>query len=147
MYYHSMKKNRIWNGIIDLVILLSLWGCTTPYERALAKCIEDNLSSSGLKNYEMIIIMPSIGCGGCISAAEDYFKNNADDVNLLFIFTHIVSPKNLRIRLGGTRVLMKNNVILDNDDLYYLSDFEERIYPYSVKLKDGHVYRIMRFQI
>lgn len=90
-----------------------------------------------LIQYDTIIIIPSSGCSGCLTKAESFFLSHHEQNNYLFIFTGLYSEKTLSIRLGGRAHIRKKNVILDEDGLFYLSDYPEVIYPYQLRVKDG----------
>lgn len=53
------------------------------------------LQENGLdaKDYSSILVIPSVGCGGCITQGEQYFFENADAMDKLFIFTMIQDLK------------------------------------------------------
>jgi hypothetical protein len=49
--------------------------------------------------YEYIAIMPRSGCNSCIRESESFFKEKKSDGRYLFIFTQIVSQKELAIQI------------------------------------------------
>ena len=87
-------------------------------------------------------MIPATGCTGCITKAENYFKCNQHDTTKLFIFTNIISVKNLFLRLGGrTNVVNRKNVIIDYDNVFYFPEYEEHIYPVLIDFSEP-VFRI-----
>ena len=88
------------------------------YYRVIAEMIELELGDI-LKNYSMVFIIPGSGCSGCISIAEDFFMDHVKEKKNLFILTHNFSKKNLLLKLKKEN-LEQDNVIVDNDDFFYL---------------------------
>ena len=125
------------------IISTMLFGCRKlDYSSELSKLIERELGSS-LCSYEMIILIPGTGCTGCITNAESYFSNNINNKKLLFILTNNYSEKGLALRLGKDNI-SKSNVIIDREDIYYLKDYEEKIYPIIVKISDGKIIQMQQ---
>lgn len=84
------------------------------------------------------MLIPNSGCTGCISEAEYFFKEYKDNDKILFIFTHVISKKDLRIRMGKEN-LQRKNVLIDNDNQFYFEEFQESIYPIVAVIKDKKV--------
>lgn len=92
-----------------------------------------------LVHYDTIIIIPSSGCSGCLTKAESVFLSHHEQEEFLFIFTGFFSEKSLSIRFGGSTSIYKKNVILDEDGIFYLSDYPDVIYPYQLQVKNGKI--------
>lgn len=134
-------KNNLFSFILAIAALIALCSCTQSYEKKLGQAL--NNSSRSFKDYEKIVLIPGAGCTGCITIAEQYYREHRNDGSILFIFTDITSVKNLRFRLEE-ETLDKKNIILDLDNNFFFPDYDESIYPYSISLKNGDIERIKR---
>lgn len=66
--------------------------------------------------HTLVVVIPNVGCGGCITQGEAYFMEHVDDSNYLFIFTMIQDMKLFRqsyIWLYSER----ENVIIDSKNV------------------------------
>lgn len=81
------------------------------------------------KCYERVIILPGSGCSGCITSAEDFFKNNSSNPDYLFVLTNINSLKILKNKTG-VDVYNNKNIVIDKDNKF--SNYESAIYPVVV---------------
>lgn len=107
------------------------------YEKAIVSRVERNLGDC-LAPYDEIVIIPGAGCTGCISNAERYFLKNVSNNKKLFVFTYNISQKSLFMRLGREN-LIRENVIIDIDDRFYVSHHHDNIYPYIIIIDDGRI--------
>ena len=69
---------------------------------------------------------------------QETLKVAKDNDKILFIFTHVISKKDLRIRMGKEN-LQRKNVLIDNDNQFYFEEFQESIYPIVAVIKDKKV--------
>lgn len=144
MFYSFMcmsmsKVNIIVIGVLLLIVTLS--SCSDPYATNVYNVLEGEYEFAENK-YQQVILIPATGCTGCITKAEKYFKCNQHDTTKLFIFTNIISVKNLFLRLGGrTNVVNRKNVIIDYDNVFYFPEYEEHIYPVLIDFSEP-VFRI-----
>lgn len=115
-----------------------LVGCKPrSFEQAVKRSFNSYLDTTTV-HYQYIMLIPNSGCTGCISEAEHFFKeyNNRDEI--LFIFTHVMSNKDLRIRLGKKNI-QKENVFIDKNNSFYFEEFEESIYPIVAVIKNKKI--------
>jgi len=99
------------------------------------------IKKNHLSHYKAIVIIPSVGCEGCITGMEKFvLENAAKSKNILYVFTEINSPKALKIRL---RNLSENNIYFDvNNELqYWKKDYA--IYPSVIILKNEKARKIL----
>lgn len=96
-----------------------------------------SLMNDKLSQFDHIIVIPGSGCTGCISKAEQYFNENVNNDNILFIFTNYYSFKNMTLRLGGLNNLTRNNVYCDAENTFYMHEYNERIYPYIISIDNA----------
>ena len=91
---------------------------------------------------ENCIVLPEIGCGGCIAGGEFFVKYNKEKFSPkqkknLVVFTAINSKK-LLLRNMEMNNFDEINCIVDTLDLY-LPDGSNRIYPLILKLRNGRI--------
>lgn len=98
-------------------------------DMVVGKLKEKNIN---LTNYSHIVVIPELGCGGCISEAENFFRENREQ-NILFIFTKISSMKEIRLRLG--RMIDQKNVLIDNEQLYVSKEEAINVYPIIIDIR------------
>lgn len=123
---------------IYILLLLSFAGCKpATFEQALKRSFESYLDTVQA-NYDYILLIPNSGCTGCISEAEHFFKGHSRQENILFVFTHVISSKDLRIRAGREN-LAKKNVLIDKENRFYFKEFEDSIYPVVAVIKNKKV--------
>lgn len=136
-------KNKIYVYCIFAINLL-LYSCQkNEYHIALTRLVEMHLADS-IDQYDLIVLIPGSGCTGCITQAEDYFLRNVQNERIKFILTKNHSNKGLSIRLGKSN-LRRNNVWIDQGDVFYLEEYEERIYPMVISIRDGRIDKIANF--
>lgn len=96
-------------------------------------------SQEELENIEYAIIIPHQGCSGCITYAEDFYLKHKNKNKLKFIFTHIISLKNLKNRL---KIDIENSYIDKDNKLLSIGEPDKNIYPCILQIKNGNVYNI-----
>lgn len=126
--------------LLSLVVFSS---CSNSFESRITNQVERYIPD--LENFRSVFVIPGEGCSGCISSAIDLFHNVGDDGSILFIFTNVFSTKNLIIRLGEKYDPTSRNVIIDEENIFYESAFEESIYPYVMQIEDGQIVSCNRY--
>ncbi len=124
--------------IICILGFLLLVGCQSQSFEQAVKNSFDNYLDTTVVDYKYVMLIPNSGCTGCISDAEYFFKEYNDKSEILFIFTHIISKKDLRIRVGKEN-LQRKNVLIDIENRFYFEQFQESIYPIVAVIKDKEV--------
>ncbi|GAB5526177.1 MAG: hypothetical protein Roseis2KO_40490 [Roseivirga sp.] len=92
-----------------------------------------------MKNKRVVMLLPKVGCTGCISSAETFMKDHAavypEDFGV--ILTDVVSLKTLRIKLGGELIDL-DNVALDTGN-YFTSKQLKSLYPTLIYQRSGEI--------
>ena len=79
--------------------------------------------------FKFALIIPETGCHGCVSKAETFVIHNISNKQILFVFTRIVSPKELKAKLG-LGLDTPDNIIFDKKSDYAIPlDFVKSDYP------------------
>ena len=113
------------NHIIFIFILLT--GCS-KHENTSGSIISSisSLETFDNKKHKVVLIMPSTGCSGCISATEEFVKENKYS-SLLLILTNSTSRKDAIHRLDLVNPLC--DYYWDSDNVFHDSNNELSVYP------------------
>lgn len=87
------------------------------------------------KQYDWIVVLPGVGCHGCIQEGEFFMKNNCSNAKILFILTNISSLKIFQQKTG-INISKYPNIYIDRDNQFKLST-DNGIYPCIIQMKDG----------
>jgi len=88
--------------------------------------------------YRWIVVLPGLGCHGCIQEAEVFMKNNINDERILFVLTKISSLKILQQKTG-VRIDEHSNIFVDRQNLFNIPT-NNSIYPCVIHLNNGRVF-------
>lgn len=124
--------------LILFLIGLFLISCnkSPDYETFINKQLTAHCDS--LSQYTKVVIVPRQGCHSCVENADAYFFEYKDNKDCLFIFTHLVSEKLLRIELGYENLVL-SNVKIDKSNDFYSLDYADSQYPIVLnKNSEGH---------
>lgn len=126
---------------VILLFLLCLVACGKFTEKTKQiEILTKNSFSRNLDTISHIIILPNTGCSGCITVVEDFAKTNASEyLNVLFVFTKIVSKKTLKNKLGNEFLKLKNVYLDTRNEWASIIAGENEIYPAVLYLKNGKV--------
>lgn len=117
--------------------------CLTEYNKYLNDFyILNNYDNYSIKN---VIIVPNEGCGGCISDATSFFKENLkkNSSNTIVIFTGIYDLKQLNLTVGKS-FLKEKNVFIDTENIFMNSNIAS-IYPQILETDNGCVKKASLF--
>jgi hypothetical protein len=89
------------------------------------------------ENLKWIIILPGLGCDGCIQEGEDFLINQIENKELLFVLTKIASLKILELK---TRLKVEDhpNIYIDKENIFSIPT-ENNIYPCIIYLKNKKI--------
>ena len=88
-------------------------------------------------NYTWIVIIPEVGCNGCIQEGEYFLKTHISEKSICYILTNIRSIKILQQKTG-IKIKEQNNVYIDKDNIFTLPS-NNSIYPCVAKIKNHQV--------
>lgn len=127
------------NKIIELLLLIIMTTACSAKEEMYANKVIRLLQENKIKTeyFTHIVIIPEVGCGGCISEAEHFLQENQEE-DILFIFTKVRSEKELRLRHGN--ILKRKNVIIDKEQEYSANEEEINIYPILIDIRNKDKY-------
>ena len=104
-------------------------------EREFLKLQIEQMENLG--NYEWVVILPGVGCNGCIQGGEYFMKMNVCRKDILYILTQISSLKILRQKLG-LDLGKYSNILIDREKLFRIPTGNS-IYPCVVKLGENTI--------
>lgn len=84
---------------------------------------------------EWIVILPGLGCHGCIQEGEFFMKENIQNTNILFVLTNISS---LKIFQQKTDIKINDylNIYIDRNNHFKLPT-KNAIYPCIIQMSGG----------
>jgi hypothetical protein len=86
---------------------------------------------------EWIVILPGLGCPGCIQEGEAFMQQFIDSTKVFFVLTKIESLKILQQKIGKS-LKDRKNVYIDKQGIFDIPT-DNSIYPCIVQLKDGKI--------
>lgn len=124
-----------------LAIVLLCLSCNSNI-RSFDDLLKKDFTQNQLKKTDYIIVIPNEGCSGCITHAEEFYSSNKDRDNIIFIFTNIISMKNLKYKMD----INAHTTLLDTENRYLLAYPKDmQIYPCILRIKNGQIDQI-KFQ-
>ena len=131
-----MKKNRI----VLIILLFSIIACQQDTEKKEKEFLKKAFKEASIDiNYQWVVILPGLGCHGCIQEAEHFMTTHIMDKRILFILTKISSLKILQQKTE-VRINEHFNILVDRNNLFDIPT-DNRIYPCVIQLKDGKVFK------
>ncbi|MBO9203844.1 MULTISPECIES: hypothetical protein [Niastella] len=125
---------------ILIIALMFLGGCKTKNTDSDAEIesIENGLNKAVPgKAKTWVVILPGLGCNGCIQEGEAFMRDYVDSANVLFILTKVQSVKILQLKIGKT-IVDRANVFIDHDGVFNIQT-KNVVYPCIAQLKDGNI--------
>ncbi|ACU59944.1 hypothetical protein Cpin_2456 [Chitinophaga pinensis DSM 2588] len=102
---------------------------------------EDTVIEEGIKEiklkpeYNWLVILPGLGCRGCIQEAEAFMRDYIDKPHILFVLTKVQSLKMLEQKIGK-ELHSRGNVYIDKQGFFDIPT-NNTIYPCIVQLEKG----------
>lgn len=131
--------NRLYVLLLASLLLFSNCGLIKKSDSD----VETEYLSNGLKkgNFsatkKWMVILPGLGCNGCIQEGEAFMRDFVDSTSIFFILTKVQSLKILQQKVGKN-ITGRANVYVDNDGLFNLPT-QNVIYPCIVQLENGKI--------
>lgn len=115
--------------ITVLIACLFLQSCTktdAEIEKEEIQLFVNN-NSDKIKGYDYVVVLPGLGCHGCIQEAEVFMQNHINNEHILFVLTKIESLKILQQKIG-VKLSEHKNILLDQNQNFNIST-SNTIYP------------------
>ena len=127
-------------GLVNILIIFifSMTACQQNTETIEKEYLKSAIKEANFEgNYQWIVVLPGLGCHGCIQGAEVFMKDFITDKRVLFVLTKVTSIKILQQKID-IRINEHSNIFVDRDNLFDIPT-DNRIYPFVIHLKDGKV--------
>ena len=85
--------------------------------------------------YKWIVVLPGMGCNGCILEAEFFMKNHIEDRRILFVLTRLSSLKIFQQKTGIS-IDEHPNIFVDRNNLFSIPT-NNSFYPCVILLNNG----------
>jgi hypothetical protein len=128
-------------SFIILVFCITASCAKSPEKREHTYLIHAVEQINVAPNYQWMVILPGMGCHGCIQEGEFFMKKYVGNQDVLFVLTRFSSLKILQQKTGIT-INEYSNIYVDRDNLFSFPTGNS-IYPCIVWLKDGKVVKHM----
>lgn len=143
LVFMNIKNKVYYFKAIIVVFVFFLASCEESKESIYTKRLT-NLIGSQINKQMDVLIIPNEGCGGCISDATLFAKQNYNKKKIIIIFTGVKDKKLLK-NIVGEDFLNKERVYVDNQNLF--NSYETSLsYPKILKIKRKKVFKILDFE-
>ncbi len=131
-----MKKYII--QIMIFIWIVGLVSCKQKIEEVEEKFLASVIDEFRIdEKYEWVVILPGLGCHGCIQEGEFFMKKNISNNKILFVLTDITSLKIFQQKTG-IRISNSPNVFVDKNNRFKLTT-KNAIYPCIIQLEHGKI--------
>ena len=126
------------NIVKFLFLILMIFSCQQNPEKKEKKVFENAIKQIHINDqYQWLVILPGLGCHGCIQEGEDFMRNHIEDERILFVLTKVSSLKILQQKID-VRINEHSNIFVDRENLFQILT-NNAIYPCVIQIKDGKV--------
>jgi hypothetical protein len=123
-----------------LLFVFIFTGCKDKPEKIEHEYLVDMVAKINVApQHKWLVILPGLGCHGCIQEGEYFMKKHIDDPRILFVLTNISSIKILEQKTG-LKLSNYPNVYIDKEKMYQMPT-DNTIYPCIIELNNGNVAR------
>ncbi|TGV03442.1 hypothetical protein [Flavivirga rizhaonensis] len=130
-----MRNRTLTVTFFIFIILFSCKKEEKTIEHDYLETIIDKLDVND--SIKRVVLLPGLGCHGCIQEGEAFMKQNVTNRNILFILTQIESFKILQNKLEITLEEHPNVYIDKKNEINFPTD--NKVYPCIVMLDNGNV--------
>jgi hypothetical protein len=132
-------------GLIGLILLV--WVACSSADKSSLELVGQTVSANDwdIAGATHLLIIPSSGCGGCITAAEEVMLKCLPEKKqtVKFILTGFVSKKALKSRFGAS-VLANPAVFLDEQGVLF-RQLPDPMYPKLIQVDAGNLTKMVEF--
>lgn len=132
----NFKKNLFIIGIF-LSLLIVNTSCKKSDKEIEVENLVTAIKESKIKgDFKWIVLLPGLGCNGCIQEGEAFMRDNIH-FDILFVLTKISSLKILQQKTG-IKLKEHSNIYIDKENIFDLPT-ENSIYPCIIQLENGKI--------
>lgn len=124
--------------IVFIIVAVNFISCNSDKKietEIFDKAIINNLDID--ENVKWIVILPGLGCMGCIKEAELFMKDNVGNQEIIFVLTKLSSLKILQQKTG-INIYNHFNIFIDTENAFDIPT-DNSIYPCLIKMKEGKI--------
>lgn len=126
------------NLIITVLLLILVESCKKDNKKVEAEFFASSITKTHIKDsVKWIVILPGLGCTGCIQEAELFMQENVGNKEILFVLTKIESLKILQKKINIT-IKEHSNIYIDRERIFDIPTYNT-IYPCIVQLEGGKI--------
>lgn len=129
-----MKKHL--SNFTIILFLLILIACSKTQEQIEYDFLYQKvIDFKSKENKKYIVVLPGLGCKGCIQEGEEFMRNNISNKKVLFVLSKVESLKLLQQKIG-INISGLDNIYVDRDN-YFDIPTDNTIYPLIIELEDS----------
>ena len=133
-----MIMKRLLHLVVIFFYILSIYSCNRS-----VKEIETNYLVNALNKIKIdetinwIVILPGLGCDGCIQEGEAFMKKCINNKEIMFVLTNISSLKIMEQKIE-VKVHEHQNIIIDRGNEFIVPT-NNSIYPCIIKIENNKI--------
>ncbi len=125
-------------GLLVLINALFLCSCQKGQNEIEREYIATALESINFPNgVKWVVILPGLGCHGCIQEGEAFMREYINNREILFILTKVESLKILEHKIG-IKLSDHSNIIIDNDEEINIPS-NNSVYPCVIHISERSI--------
>lgn len=130
---------KIAKAIALLIFALLLASCNRNAENLEMESLTSALDALKIDTrlYDWIVILPGLGCHGCIQDGEYFMQQNVENPKIFYVLTNLSSLKIFQQKTGIT-IKDHPNIYVDRDNQFVVPT-NNSIYPCVIQLKEGQI--------
>ncbi len=121
----------------NIILLLSLFTFCKESTNEIEKRYLQKAVYGLTDNVSWIVILPGLGCNGCIQEGEIFMRDNIKKTEVLFVLTKISSLKILEQKTG-IKLKEHTNILIDRENKFSVPT-DNGIYPCIIKINDNKI--------
>lgn len=126
-------KNYILN-FVTILFLLTITSCSKKQEEIEFDFLYQKIENFDVKeNIKWIVVLPGLGCKGCIQEGEEFMRSNIAEKQVLFVLSKVESIKLLQQKIG-INIKDHDNIYIDRNNYFDLPT-DNTIYPLIIELE------------
>lgn len=125
---------------LPLLCLIIICSCKQNTSELESNYIQEKINNfDNLKDKDWVVILPGLGCKGCIQEGEAFIAKHINKKNVLFFLTRVESIKLLQNKLSLT-LADHDNIYIDRTGYFDLPT-DNGIYPIIIELRNDKILR------
>lgn len=133
----NSNKNLLYL-ILTILILVTSESCKDSIKEIESDSLTIALNKINIgNNTKWVVLLPGLGCHGCIQEGEAFMRDNIWNSDILFVLTNISSLKILQQKIG-IQVKDHKNVYVDKEDIFSVPT-DNKSYPCIIKIEKGKI--------